>query len=84
MKNPEYAARCGATPYGVINNGKSEGETARWSVGQRSQKKRMELVQNRRSYRMRVEISRLDEKYQPEAMRAAIAVLAGAGIMLRA
>jgi len=84
MKNSGYAARCGATPYGVINNGKSEGETARWSVGRRNQNERMKLGQNRRLHRMRVEISRLDQRYQPEAMRAAVAVVAGAGIMLRA
>lgn len=44
----------------------------------------MKLVQNRRLHRMRVEISCLDERYQPEAMRAAVAIVASGGIMLRA
>ena len=44
----------------------------------------MKLVQNRRLHRMRVKISCLDERYQPEAMRAAVAIVASGGIMLRA
>ena len=43
MKNSEYAARCGATPYGVINNGKSEEEKTRGTVGRRNQNERMKL-----------------------------------------